>query len=40
LKWISIGTGEWGNEAAISGGEEVEITTLTDEGWYAAIVKK
>jgi hypothetical protein len=39
LKWISISSGEWGNEAAITGGKEVEIATPTDEGWYAVITK-
>lgn len=37
-KWISIKTGEWGEQFSITGGGDVEIATPDATGWFAVIV--
>ena len=40
LKWICIGTGEWGEEATVAGGDIVTISAPDNGGWAAAIVRE
>jgi len=40
LKWISVGTGEWGTETTIHGGNIAAIAAPDKGGWAAAIVRK
>lgn len=40
LKWINIGTGEWGDEEIVKGGGTTEVATSNDDGWYAVISRR
>lgn len=40
IRWIDIGTGEWGPRDTVSGGEEVTIRAPRDGHWAAALVKQ
>ena len=40
LRWINIGTGQWGATATLTGGSPKTITAPGSGGWAAAIVKK
>jgi hypothetical protein len=37
-KWISIKTGEWGEEFSVTGGVDVEIATPDSTGWFAVLL--
>lgn len=39
VKWIDIGSGDWGPEARIAGGAKVLVQTPRDGNWVAAIVR-
>ncbi len=39
-QWISITTGDWGDQFAINGGGNVEISTPGPGGWFAVILKQ
>jgi hypothetical protein len=40
MKWINIATGEYGPESTIQGGEAVNMSTPSNEGWFALITRK
>ncbi|MCC5939174.1 MAG: hypothetical protein JJU34_17980 [Lunatimonas sp.] len=35
--WVSVATGEWGEEYAVEGGDFRDVTTPDDSGWYLVI---
>jgi len=39
LKWINVSTGNWGEEAALAGGDHVMLSAPDETGWAAAILK-
>ena len=39
-RWISIGSGSWGEEFSVGGGSLAEITTPGPGGWFAVIIRK
>ena len=39
LKWISINSGEWGNELTFKGGDYQEISAPEKGGWFAVIIR-
>ena len=39
-RWIDIASGQWGEEVAISGGDQVQITAPGPGNWVVAIVKR
>jgi len=40
MRWIDIGTGEWGTATEISGGATVPVNAPSDKQWVAAILRK
>jgi len=40
VKWINVGTAEWGKESKIIGGRNVTISAPGGGGWIAAIVRR
>lgn len=36
-KWISIETGEWGEEFSVTGGGDAEVATPNGSGWFAVL---
>jgi hypothetical protein len=38
-RWISIGSGSWGEEFSVKGGNPVEIASPGPGGWFAVLVR-
>ncbi len=38
-RWISIGSGSWGERFSLKGGSLTEITSPGSGGWFAIIIK-
>ena len=39
LNWVSVNRGDWGEEAAITGGNMKTVTAPDQGGWFAVIRK-
>jgi len=39
LKWVSVDSGEWGEETTLTGGSKLTVTAPDQGGWFAVLAK-